>query len=789
MKKLFAAIMIAMFAITLTACGNGEDPEDIVDCTVTPEDPSCEVDCTVTPEDPACDVECDAGYEEVDGECELIDPRSAEEIAADLIEDNWDGTMEHADMLMEYMDFSDAMTMITEFNVDVTDGEGIPHVVNLMITDEIEHGEYDVIKRTVTGEFEEEEIEFVLLIEETMTGFIVYYDTAFLRSILELEDTSGEVQDVLDTLDANGKWFMFKFDDSLANLVELEVLKEMVIAALYQELGDNFLTVIEDEINNALQVNLSTYGFMFEDFVEMIFEEDFAGAELMLENTDFELLVLDLDQIHLVPEVINHLTMYELDMLAIDPMWDLAAETQFLLTNGTQAWLEQLTETEIQNILSVHDPVLGEAYAAYLIDDLDHFIVMQFLNDPQVQLDLAEIPGLDVMAFTTTMDNLDYDAYYMELEMADLSGLFNAIYEGYEAYDIYVTDLAVTAPELASILGHFGGEMGLVDAVQEYMVYVDDIQLGFTNLIMFEEYFTPEYYLGIGLYDVALEITDEFQVIGTATVDTSASSVLVDDVLTDVYWYLDAFETFEMPYVDAFNCPDVLLEGEVCEVFEDYPEILANLGMLGEIVITVQYDPLNMDEVVYNIQYSDFVQELILIDNAEDLTVVNDFSITVTMLTEAAPVVPTEDITNVNEKVEDFAKFSLVMEAREILNNIEEYYMNFPMEEPTTPAHNPVMMLENYIGVSVAFDHEMSYFVVDGDDITLVLYWLDGTPVFTEALSMAELNVQFGEGTGVPDRIEFLYWMDKIVDENFNMTKLFLVYMWERYEEEYFPMF
>jgi len=384
MKKLFAAIMIAIFAITLSACGGGEEPDDIIDCTTNPEDPSCTVDCVANPDDPSCDIECDTGYEEVDGECELIDTRTAEEIAAALIEDNWDGTMEHANMLMEYMDFSDAMTMITEINVDVSDGEGTPHVLNLMIKDEIEHGEYDLIKRTVTGLFEEEEIEFILFIEETATGFIVYYDTSFLRSIIEIEDTSGEVQEVLDTLDANGQWFMFKFDDSLTNLVEFEVLKEMVIAALYQELGDEFLAYMEDEINNVLQVNLSTYGFMFEDFVEMIFDEDFAGAEMMIDNMNMDGLIFDLDQIHIVPEIIAHLEMYELDMLAVDPTWNHALEVQYLLTNGTQAWLEQLSENEIENILTVHDPILGQAYAAYLDGELDHFIIMQWLNDPQV---------------------------------------------------------------------------------------------------------------------------------------------------------------------------------------------------------------------------------------------------------------------------------------------------------------------------------------------------------------------------------------------------------------------
>ena len=62
MKKLFAAIIIAMFAITLSACGNGDNPDD----------PDVIVDCTENPDDPSCELECDLGYEEVDGACVFL---------------------------------------------------------------------------------------------------------------------------------------------------------------------------------------------------------------------------------------------------------------------------------------------------------------------------------------------------------------------------------------------------------------------------------------------------------------------------------------------------------------------------------------------------------------------------------------------------------------------------------------------------------------------------------------------------------------------------------------------
>ena len=116
----------------------------------------------------------------------------------------------------------------------------------------------------------------------------------------------------------------------------------------------------------------------------------------------------------------------------------------------------------------------------------------------------------------------------------------------------------------------------------------------------------------------------------------------------------------------------------------------------------------------------------------------------------------------------------------------------FPMEIPAVPVNTPISTISQYTGVSVAFDEELSYYritgnAVDGYEYSIQLFWLDGTAVFTEPLFLSDLETQFGSGTGAPTRTEFLYWMDKVVPENFNMTKLFLVYMWERDIDYIYP--
>jgi hypothetical protein len=372
------------------------------------------------------------------------------------------------------------------------------------------------------------------------------------------------------------------------------------------------------------------------------------------------------------------------------------------------------------------------------------------------------------------------------MEDVDFEALFQAVYDGYAAYDLFVGNLNATSPQTASILAHFGGVDGLVDYLQDYMVIVDDVELGFANLVMFEDYVTPEYYLSIGLYDYEIEKLDDFDILGTAVVDTSATSQLFQDFINDLYWYLDACESFDMPYVDVLNCPDLA----TCETFYEYPEIIEALDQLGLIVITVQYDPLNLDKVEYKIQYSDYVQSIIAIDDPLNATVVEDFSITVTLETAANPVIPDSDITDVNQTVEDFARFSLVMEARTYLENIK-YYYEMSMN-PMPMVNTPIADIASYVGASVAFDEELSYFRITGNEIDgyeyeLQLFWLDGTAVFTEPLLWSELEAQFGMGTGAPDRADFVLWMEKVDPANFNMTKLFLVYMWDQYADTYYP--
>ena len=115
-------------------------------------------------------------------------------------------------------------------------------------------------------------------------------------------------------------------------------------------------------------------------------------------------------------------------------------------------------------------PEFYEIYTHHQAGDLDHFIIMMFLNDEYNEMDLREIPGFDFDLFKMNMDNLDYDAWY--LEEVQLEMLFAAIYGGQTAFDSYLTVLEATAPQTVKVFEAFKDENFCRCLLEE------DIQLG-----------------------------------------------------------------------------------------------------------------------------------------------------------------------------------------------------------------------------------------------------------------------------------------------------------------------
>ncbi len=814
MKKLLSVIVLTFIVVGLSGCDlipseYQDDVEDLICddgqilqdgvCVDEETDPACDVDQVL--EDGVCvdvttDPTCDDNQTLVDGECVNNDPnddRSAAEILADAVVEQWDGSLTHLDGVLQNMNFENSMEFVSEFNFTVTDTSGETeetHYVNVVVTDDYQYADTGtVVERNVALDFEGE-VHFInFIFEETETGVIVYVDISDVTGTLTAEDS-----DLLETLTALGidqDWLMFAFDDTLENVIELEVLKSMTVDIFFLQMGDAFFYDLQDMLDDELDLlvpTLSTYGIDIGLFVDQLIAEDFDAAQASLDAVDYETLILDLDQAYLVPELVGLLNQYSVELQA--EAFPITTSIAYLEANGTEAWLNSLNSMDISILLDVigedfvddpYAPDLSDMFDAYHIGELDHFIMMFFLDDPDVLDALQEIPGFDYDTYYAAMDNLDYQAYYAEAELMtteDAQALADAIYGGRDAFDAYIITLALTYPETASILPAFSG---MVSLVEPYMTIVDDFNYALDNIYVFEDYLDLQYYLDQEIISMSIAETEDFEIETTMVFNAASSGQLFIDLFADTYSFLDGMESFEMPIPDPAGCA---LDPE-CTYLEDYLGVIEDLGTLGYAEMVVLYDPSNPDEMSFVVDFSDFAQSLADLD--EDDVVVNDLSVKYTVREDSAITIPSE-VVDVNQVAQDFAKASLNFMAYDYVRNAMQYYADNSSELLGAIGDHSLDYYGDYMSVSLAFDSEMSYITVGGDalnpTITLTLYWADGTPVFADGVSLADLDSLL-DSNPFPSAVDYQTLLDNVDQDNWNISKMIIVYLftdWDNME-------
>jgi len=192
MKKILSLVLLAVFMLTLAACGE-DSPikiDDILDCISNPDTEECQglID-------------------------DVTDERAAKEILADTIVANWDGDLSHIIALLDIIDFSDSMEVETEFSFSIME-DGENHYIHVVMIDRsVDNEEGMILHRTLDLDFDGEKLLIETIFQEVETGVHVFINFAPLRELL-IEDGDDELIDVLDILGANEDWFMFKFDDS-----------------------------------------------------------------------------------------------------------------------------------------------------------------------------------------------------------------------------------------------------------------------------------------------------------------------------------------------------------------------------------------------------------------------------------------------------------------------------------------------------------------------------------------------------------------------------------------------
>lgn len=328
MKKIISLFLIALFTITLAGCDlfgdDTEIPEEILDCILNPDAEGCEID-------PG-------------------DTRTAAEILADAITDNWDGDITHLNTLMDLMDFSESMEIVTEFRFDVVDENNDPFLINVVMTDSFLFlATGDVLERHLALNIDGTYIETTMIFEEIATGVTIYVEVSDLVDEWEVEEP--EITDIMTVLGIDQDWLKFTFDDTLANMVEIEVMKEILLDILYNEKGATVFIDLQAEILSEIGVDLSTYSLNLDALMTLLETGDYTGFRAGIAAINWDGLLLALDAELVAPNIEDFLTEFSAEFLAEG--WVIATEIAYIQANGTEAWLGTLTDEEMATLLNM----------------------------------------------------------------------------------------------------------------------------------------------------------------------------------------------------------------------------------------------------------------------------------------------------------------------------------------------------------------------------------------------------------------------------------------------------
>ena len=468
MKKIALFFLVALFSLGMAACNNV--PEDVDECIEDPTLPQCQIcedgyelqgtECVPVDEP----LECEDNEQVINGECVEIVVKTPEEILVDFIVDecNQNGDLTFLSAAFEAMDFSEAMTVTTDVNFNITaDGETNYFegtIVDAYIMDEVNG---DMMKRHIILDVNSEfQLDFEVIYHEVATGVHVYIAPESL--LAALTEDNPEALMVLNWIGLNEDWIVFEFDDSLEQIIQIEVLKDMMVSLFFSEFGESVFTDFqEDELEVQIGFDLNQYGFDLGAMMDELIEEDFDSLELLIDGIDVEGIQLHIDHLHfawrleeLVREVEAELLAAGFDVSKIDllhtAVYDENTEMATLIndpidrTLGTIAFFESITEQEIGDIIEeVVKPLLEEELYNSLQRDFNPDNLAEDFRAVLVEEELFLVENwtegvtYDPVAELALYDSLGPVAYWMQLTEEQRSIIHWAIDDGNDAWIVH----------------------------------------------------------------------------------------------------------------------------------------------------------------------------------------------------------------------------------------------------------------------------------------------------------------------------------------------------------------
>jgi hypothetical protein len=423
---------------------------------------------------------CSAGYilNTTTNSCE-IDPNYVTN--AELLAQTVVAAMRENPMLLPatvaQMDFSEALKFTIDFNFELAEEGNSTKYVDVQIIDSYVYADTgDTMKREITLDINDEQtFEFDMIFVEVDKGVHVYIQPELILDQIATDyDEFGEpIVDtdtalVLEIIGFDKEWALFQFDDTLENVVEIEVLKTMLIELFFSEVGEDVFDIAQADLEMAIGFDLNQYGVDFGAVMDELIEEDYAAAEVLLEGIDQDMIVLHFDQLYLAPRLYQlfmehstELTAASFDMTKLSTLdtatWDAEFEMTydpdgiadsgdeeyrgfyvidtFVNTDeldptlGTEMFFDSLTETEKQTLVDVVikpmiemvaydivmenlDPVdLEDNFMNHLGDN--HIEVLNyFTNETDIDDIILEVETVGILTYWENLSQADKEFYY-----------------------------------------------------------------------------------------------------------------------------------------------------------------------------------------------------------------------------------------------------------------------------------------------------------------------------------------------------------------------------------------
>lgn len=491
---------------------------------------------------------------------------------------------------------------------------------------------------------------------------------------------------------------------------------------------------------------------------------------------------------------------------------DIQGEITTINTLGFAAWVDGLNGYSLDILVTgLVNELEADLMLAQQNGEVLEFVMNKLFSDPHLRyvFGMAPVP-FDYEAFADVMVEIDWTAIQSETMIFDqFQEMFDAIHDGGVAYEAFLSGLSVNNPNTALLYGML---TPAVYQLEQYMYIADEVIYGYTNLELFDDFIDPMYYMD-NIVTVTAETTDDIELLVEAEINGVGYATLFNDFASAYGTYMTGFETIPFPYTADWQC----IEGfEYCTA-PDLEEVRNQLLELGPLTIQMLMDPNNPSWMSMNIDASELFTSIALMNIAsyeeymqeddpdyvyeggryEPTNITATFSVSVTEVATLVTPAP-EDTNSMNDIVVNFAKFEISNYAVNVLQNAAN---ELSMLEPTELAsllNNPMYLTEfDSLMVSEAFDADLSYVVLTGVinpldpsastlDYELVLYWVDGTLVFTDGIALSDFMNVFEYGF-VTEEAVYDMMVALVDDTTFSMTKVWLMQALEQedYEKEY----